>query len=215
VLQFPEAKTRGLQPSIHFGAPGRKKMLGKLESAALADLLDGARVRLELDAAPIPLVQPATSASGAKAVDPTLITGFQTMPTSLEAAAARAVALSREAQRLVDAGELGCFFRLLENHPDLAMESRVAELLRAAMQDGRFGRNRGRPPGIYTIPPPAVYSLVQALIASGRAENVDDAFRWLEEEKALPLTYAAAKTKYYQALREPRFRGLLFRRVED
>jgi hypothetical protein len=50
------------------------------------------------------------------------------------------------------------------------------------------------------------------VIASGRAANIDRALRWLTNEEVLPLSYGAAKTKYYQVLEEPRFRGLLVRR---
>ena len=133
--------------------------------------------------------------------------GASTLSTSVQRAQALTEALINECQRLIKNRELSALCTLIEDNPCIALDWRICLAVKKLSQAARYRRGSGRPACCFDVPRLIVVGLVKQLVREKQAENLEQAFAKLEE--AGIGDYDAIKRKYYRALEEPRFRGLL------
>lgn len=135
------------------------------------------------------------------------ITGVFTRPTCPEGARRQAEELLRHCGERRRRGDRSAIPELLDLNPEFISVRWVREELVRLLEGGLPLRKRGRPWGRYKRNPLFVMGLVEHLMATKRAKNVEQAFGRLEELGV--LSYDSAKEGFYRGLREKRFEAVL------
>ena len=166
--------------------------------------------RLVLPAAPLPPTDAINDGAAAGSVQGKTLSlaGASTVAGSLDDARERAVFLLTECHRLVSEKNSAAFLKLLDQRPHLLVDPRVRAMLMELEGNNGLTRRRGRPAGRYALHPLVIVGWVQQLLATGAVKNREQAFAHLEEGGW--IAYESAKDLFYQALKEERFRPVLF-----
>ncbi len=135
------------------------------------------------------------------------IRGVRTVTGNVAQAQKQANELLRRCQRRVRDGHPSAVLELLDMNPEFVMHAWVRETLFWLAMSGRLRRSRGRRRGTYKMHPLLVVGLVEQLLSSGQAPNLDQAFAQLEQLDVLP--YYTAKRLFYQVQSEKRFRPVM------
>ena len=135
------------------------------------------------------------------------VNGISTLSTSVQWAQTRTDALIRECQRRIYNRELSALCILIEDNPCLALDRRIRLAVLELSQAARYRRSPGRPTSCCDVPRLIIVGLVEQFVREKQAANPEQAFLKLVHAGLGDLE--AIKRKYYRALSEPRFRGLL------
>ncbi len=116
-------------------------------------------------------------------------------------------ALLRSYRRRVDRGDRRALGELLDLNPAFISVEWVAEAVARYAETELSIRRTGRPRGTCRRSPLFVVGLVEHLIRTKRAKNLEQVFHWFEEHEV--LSYGRVKTLYYQERNDPRVRAVL------
>ena len=146
------------------------------------------------------------------------VRGINTTPTSVAEADSLSRSLVRELDQAIRCGDRSLIWKMLRDRPELIRLPKFPEILCRWITNGSLRAPRGRPRGATGWCPLVVAGLIDQLVFSGVARNLEQAFVLLDP---LGVPYDSAKRLYRQACREPRFRALMIldegraRPVED
>jgi len=135
------------------------------------------------------------------------IVGFRTLETSAERALLLADEMLRPVRQDLRNGRCKELLKLRETRPEFNDHPWVQEEVRKWDRTGRSFTKRGRGIGSFETHPLVTVAAVDELVVRQWASKRHPAFAWLAEHGW--LEYETAKSQYYQALREQRFRAVL------
>jgi len=135
------------------------------------------------------------------------VVGVFTRPTCPERARRQAEELLQHCREQLRRGDRSAILELLDLNPEFLSVRWVREELFRLVEGGSLRRKRGRPWNRYRKHPLVVIGLVEHLIATKRAKNLEQAFGKLEELGV--LSYESAKECFYRGLRDKRFQPIL------
>ena len=133
--------------------------------------------------------------------------GVRTLPTNIAWTQEQRRVLIAKCLRMIRARKLLDLYRQIETHPALALDRQLRDALSGLIESARYRRGRGRPSGRDGLYPLLIVALVDDLVATDKAGNKEKAFHLIAELNV--DSYDAVRRKYYRALDEPRFRGML------
>lgn len=136
--------------------------------------------------------------------------GISTLPTSIDEANERSQAMLRHVRNRIRHGDHQALVNLLDDHPEFSAHAWVRQELIKWRRSGRSFRKRGRTRGSVTFHPIVIAGVVSELKKRDLTDTNERAFEWLA--RTWPISYDTARSKYYQARREERFKAVL---IED
>ena len=135
------------------------------------------------------------------------IAGFRTLETSAKLALGVADEMLKPVEKDLRNGRCKELLKLLETRPEFNDLPWVREEVNRWAITGRSFTKRGRSIGSFETHPLVTVAAVDELIARQWASKRHPAFAWLAENGW--LEYETAKSQYYQAMREQRYRAVL------
>ncbi len=130
-----------------------------------------------------------------------------TLPTNVQCAIGRGLALVTECERLIGARDLPALCRLIVANPELALDRRIRDAVSKLSHAARYRPGPGRSEHSHRLSPLLVVGMVHDVIRAGEAGNPSQAFYVLETLNV--GTAEGIARAYYRALGDERFRGLL------
>ena len=186
-------------------------MLGKLtlKNPDKSKTLVADRASIVLPAAPIPMLPPSSAGNGdaAKALKGSIVKGFTTGITTVEAAISKRDEIVAFYRNRMKRGDATAAKELMERYPALAHDVELRSAVTRWIASGRMRRGTGRSMGSFEIHPLWVIGVVHELVSSSTVKDTDAAFVWLEVNRV--MKYASAKDAYYTAQKDPRFEPFL------
>lgn len=137
------------------------------------------------------------------------ITGVRTLETSAERALRLADKMLKPVRKDLRYGRCKELLKLLETRPEFNDLPWVREEVRKWVGTRRSFTKRGRRMGSFETHPLVTVATVDELVVRQWASKRHPAFAWLAENGW--LEYETAKSQYYRAMREDRYRAVLLR----